>query len=274
MSDQVTASGHDPIERKGNETGIVFERIKERRDAYYVEYVPARSGDYFANLILVFLQFPESKKIAKIMESECDLWIQRYAVPLMVTAFDNTDSMIPLDSVRPCDHLIGLVEKHRAVFFWKIIGNEEFPSGPLHEADLLSVYHDIPSTTSQERRQKANDHARSIRFGLIVIAVWVVVVPAFVWLIGFASFYLGVIIVVYSVGKAILHALKLFGYLQSSKRERQKAEEELRMRHHHYHCERNPKAFMQLKLENFENEARERIRKEADNIASGEVATN
>ncbi|HXV49315.1 MAG TPA: hypothetical protein VEB61_10970, partial [Candidatus Binatia bacterium] len=58
-------------------------------------------------------------------------------------------------------------------------------------------------------------------------------------------------------------ALKLLGMWPKTDRDLATEEEELRIRHHHYHCERNPEGFRRLKLENFERESREAIRREA-----------
>jgi hypothetical protein len=41
------------------------------------------------------------------------------------------------------------------------------------------------------------------------------------------------------------------------------------MNHYFYHCERNPEAFNRLKFENFERDAIERTRDEAEAIRKG-----
>ena len=40
------------------------------------------------------------------------------------------------------------------------------------------------------------------------------------------------------------------------------------MEHYFYHCERNPDGFMRLKSENFRDDARERVRQEAEELRS------
>ena len=264
-------SGIEPLECEGIEKDLVFQPIKKHRGTYFAQYVPARGGDYFASLALVFLGHVESSQIAKLMEQECSVWIQRYRVPLMVIAFDEANSLIHLKEDRECDHLIGIMENGKTVHYWKMLKNEEFPSGPLQEEQLLSIYAGIPFSTAEERHKQAIAHARSIRLGLFIIAVWGIAVPVFVALVGFASPLLGFIIIAYSISKAILCALKMLGYTSKSKSEKKRDEKELRMRHHHYHCERNPEGFMRLKVENLEREAKESTRRESVAIKEGQA---
>jgi len=54
--------------------------------------------------------------------------------------------------------------------------------------------------------------------------------------------------------------------LKPSQREKQEAERNLKMSHYFYHCERNPEGFNRLKIENFEREAIEGTRKEAEEL--------
>ncbi len=268
MSGEANASDRDLRASKAHEKGLIFKTIKEHRGKYFVEYVPTWPGGYFASLSVVILEHLGSSEIAEIMENECNTWIQRYPVPLMVTAFDDAESVIPLEGVRTCDHLIGLVEDGKLVRHWKTLKNEEFSLGPLREPQLVNIYDNVPCSTKEERRIKAVQRAKTIRLGILVIAAWGVAVPTLVAFLGFASPALGFIIVAYGIGKAIHGALKLLGYIKPSEHEKQTAEEELKMRHHHYHCERNPEAFLRLKVENFEREARENTQREAAELES------
>jgi len=246
---------------------LVFQAIREARKKYFVEYVPARAGAYFASLALIFLVKPESSEIANSMERECNEWIQRYPVPLMVTAFDDTDSVISLAVERGCDYLTGIIEDGEAVYYWKLLENGDFPSGRLWEEHLKKVYNGIPFSTGENRCSMAISSAKSIRLGLIMIAMWGVAVPVAVAIIGLASPLLGIAIILYSIGKAVLRALKMLGYAKKNEREKRKEADELRIYHHHYHSQRNPEAFMKLKGENFRQDARERIHREAEEIS-------
>lgn len=246
--------------------GYVFEEVKEHRGSYFVQYMPARAGEYFASLALVFMEKPIREEIPMMMERESKAWIEQYPVPLMTTAFDDKDDVISLEDLKGCDHLIGLPQEDAVVFHWKFRDDDEFASGTLKESQLLEIYRNLPHTTQAERVRATLSKAKAFRLGLVIIALWGVVVPIAVALVGFSSPILGGIIITYSVGEAVWRAMKMLGYVDRSKREKKKAEKELRMRHHHYHCERNPEGFLRLKVENFEREAKEQLQREAEEL--------
>jgi hypothetical protein len=249
-----------------NGAGYVFETIKEHRGSYFVEYSPARAGDYFASLDLVFTDKPTHDEIPPIMERESEIWIRRYPVPLMITAFDDANGMIHVQNERGCDCLTALPEKDAIVFHWKLLKDDEFPSGAWEENQLLDIYRDIPYTTQAERVRDAVSSVKARRRGLVIIALWVVAVPVVVWLVGIASPILGGFVILYSIGKAIWQAMKMLGYVGRSEREKKKDAEELRMQHHHYYCKRNPEGFNRLKIECLEREAKERTQREAKEL--------
>jgi hypothetical protein len=101
-----------------------------------------------------------------------------------------------------------------------------------------------------------------------------VVVPAGVAVLEWWSDWLGLLVLVYSLYKAVEKALRLLGKWPKPKTELQKEAEEARMRHHHYHCERNPDGFQRLKLENFERWAREDTQNEAQALRRSTKVTN
>lgn len=246
--------------------GYVFKTLKEHRGSYFVQYTPVQTGYRFASLVLVFLEKPIREEIPAIMEQECKVWIQRYPVPLMTTACDDNDDVISLGDEIGCNYLFALPEKDTVAFHWRMLRDDEFSSGAWEENRLLEIYKDVPWTTQAERSQNAASFSRSIRLSLVIIALWTVMVPVAVTLVGFASPILGWLIIIYSVSKAVWEALKMLGYVSRSKREKRKDEEELRMKHHHYHCERNPEGFKRLKAENFERDTREQTHREAEEL--------
>lgn len=242
---------------------LIFQAIEERRDDYLVRYTPATPGSLFASLALTFLQSQESADIGKLMHEESFTWIQRYAVPLMTSSFNDSDSLIHLEPACDCDHLFAVLENDGVTVHWKMLEGSEFPKGPLQERYLLDVYRDIPFSTLEERRSKALASANWLRRGIIIVALWGLAVPVTVALFGLANPVLGYVVIACSVSKAIYEATQTLGYVKRSEREIQKDAEALRMRHHHYHCERNPEEFLRLKLENFEREARDETCREA-----------
>jgi len=75
-----------------------------------------------------------------------------------------------------------------------------------------------------------------------------------------------ILVLAYGLLKAVIQWLKMTGRWKKSVKEIAKDADDLRMRHHHYHCERNPDGFLRLKVENFDRESREQVKKEAELI--------
>lgn len=245
---------------------LFFEATKEDRDWYFVEYRPPISGYQFATLSVVVLKTGESHEyIAATMEAELDIWLERYPIPIMVSAFDDTGSGIDLSGYRPYDHLIGLIDTktNQVVQHWRLLKNDELPRDALNVSYLRKIYAGVPFKTKQQLRAQAFEKGKQLRLGWWIVFVWAVVVPASVAILEWWSDWLGLVVLVYSLYKAAEKSLRLLGKWPKSRTELQKEAEETRMRHHHYHCERNPEGFERLKVENFEKWAREGIQKEA-----------
>lgn len=262
-------TGREISDHQDTMVSRVFQPIKKDRGSYFVHYTPARPSEYFASLALVFLERIETARVAQLMEQECDAWIKRYPVPLMVTSFDDSDSVLKLADVKGCDNLIGIVVNGQTVHKWELLKNGDFPDGNLSESHLLKIYQDLSSSTASERREQALKQSQSMRYGIFLIALWGLIIPIAVFVIGLVGLaypILSIAIIVYSLGKAIIRALKMTGHFPKSVREKKKEAEELEMCHHHYHCKLNPEGFARLKIENFERETREDTRKEAEKI--------
>jgi hypothetical protein len=243
-----------------------FEAKKEDRDWYFVEYRPPIAGFPFATLqIVVPGNARPHEAVAEVAEHELDVWLKRYSVPIMVSAFDATGDVIKLAQVRGCDRLIGFVDDHtgKVVREWRLLANQELPDDALDPSYLKSVYRDIPHKTGEEVRAGAEQHRRQVRLGWWIVFGWAVVVPAAVAVLEWWSDWLGAVVLIYALWKALRKALELTGKWPRSKRELEKEADERRMRHHHYHCEQNPEAFERLKVENVERWARDDIEKEA-----------
>ncbi|MDE3244342.1 MAG: hypothetical protein KGO52_16695, partial [Nitrospirota bacterium] len=179
--------------------------------------------------------------------------------------FDDSGDLIRLEKNRGCNHIIGYIDgqKHKVVREWRLMANEELPRDALDTSYLQKIYSQIPFKTQQQLQEEVQKKARHLRFGWWIVFVWAVVVPAGVSILEWWSDWLGVVVLLYSLCKALEKALRLMGKWPKTKVETEKEAEETRMRHHHYHCEHNPKGFERLKAENFERWAREDIRKEA-----------
>ena len=245
---------------------LFFEATKEDRGWYFVEYRPPVSGFQFATLQVVVLETTRTAEdIAATMEAELVIWLERYPIPILVSAFDDTGSVLSLNGHRPCNHLIGFNDSRTkaVVREWRPLANDELPKDALDISYLRKIYEGIPFKTKQQLRDEAIKNAKRLHFGWWIVVVWAVVVPAGVAILEWWSDWLGMAVLLYSLYKAVEKALRLTGRWPKSKAEVQKEAEEARMRHHHYHCERNPDGFERLKLENFELWAREDIQKEA-----------
>ncbi|MGE0645053.1 MAG: hypothetical protein AB7P24_15425 [Nitrospira sp.] len=245
---------------------LFFETMKEDRGWYFVEYHPPKSGFQFATLTIVVLAIDRTREdIATTMESELIIWLERYPIPIMVSALDDTGTVVDLSNHRPCNRLIGYIDArtNKVVQEWRLLANDELPRDALNTSYLREVYADIPFKTKQQLRTQALEKAKQLRLGWWLVFIWAVVVPAGVAVLEYWSDWLGLVVLGYSLYKAVEKALRLLGKWPKSKDELQKDAEETRMRHHHHHGECNPEGFERLKLENFERWARKNIQNEA-----------
>jgi hypothetical protein len=233
-----------------------------------VEYSPPQESVRFATLDLVIPTDEDKAKIVQAMESELRDWLGRYPIPLMVSAFDATGSLIHLDPVKDDNFLIGFVLKGQeaASLNWRPLKDQELPDDALNRDHLRKVYSDIPFRTNRDIERECKKHARMILtikrfvfFGTIVVPLLVIILPEI-------SRPIALIVLVYSILKIVVKFLKQTGKLKKSPRQVEQEREELQMRHHHHHCKKNPQAFQRLRSENVEREERERIRKEAESL--------
>lgn len=244
---------------------LFFDKIKEDRSWYFVEYSPPIGGYKFAILsVVVSDEARSNEEIAKAMESEVEHWLRRYPIPVMASAFDATESFMHLEDVRGDSNLMAYVSPaDKVVSAWRLMENGELPDDALDNEKLKAIYSDIPFRTKQQLAAAVDQSKKQMRAGWWVIFAWAVAVPLAVAVMEWWSDWLGYVVLTYAFWKAIEKTLRLKGKWPKSKAEIDREAEELRMRHHHYHCERNPDGFNRLKVENFEKEARQRIADEA-----------
>lgn len=253
---------------------LYFNNIRESRESYFVEYQPPTASTDFATLNVIFLLPLTWEDVSEHLDQEVRYWIGRYPVPMMVWAFNNKEDILESPD-----------GKERVLVVWK-----DTTSGDVHQSwdiddltahlknvqcpsDWRSIYNDVPVRTESEVKQAANDsfilRIRQARILKILLTLWLAAIPA-----GYAIFeflgpewlaLLGLVFVLWKAGKT---ALRLWGRTKPSTRPAEKAEKNRKMRHYFYHCERNPEGFLRLKLENLENDAREKIHKEAEELAN------
>lgn len=249
---------------------VYRDEIKEGRDGYFVTYQPADARFPFASVDLVF---PEGSidraQVARAMEAELEFWLKRYAVPAMVSAFDAKEDLIRVGRESSESHLMGYREARdgQIVQRWGLFKNDELPSEQADGEYLKNVYQNVPFRTQAAVHEAVERETRNTAKAARVIILFIVVVPVLIEIISLGVAWIGYILSGISITAGIYKAAKAFGWLKPSERAKAKADKERKMAHYYWHCERNPEAFNRLKIENFEREAIERTRKEAETLS-------
>ncbi|MEM9914327.1 MAG: hypothetical protein AAF911_05145 [Planctomycetota bacterium] len=222
-----------------------------------MEYKPPNPGHRFSTLNVVILQERDNDVIRQVMESESAEWVQRYPIPLMATAFSRSDDLIVLGETSQSNHLFSWLDEDSGELIqrWEIIPDKLLPAVALHGDKLDDVFSDIAYESQQELVEKAVDRARKAKRFRLILFAWLVVVPVVWALLEWSSEILGLLVLAFVILKAIIQSLRLFGLLPKTQRQLEKENREMKMKHYFYHCEKNPKAFERLKLENFKKEA-------------------
>lgn len=251
---------------------ILWEKIKEPRDGYYVEYVPPRSDMWLATLNLSFLSKPPIDKIIALLEAEFKCWAEKYPVPLMASAFDDTDSLISLSPNKAFNSICGFYDTatKQLKSSWQLMKDQEFPAELKTKKHLQDVYEGIPARTEKEIKADVAVRVRQIRTAKHVLLffafIWLIVIPLVIKYFEDQYVWVATILLFISFIQPTIKWLKLAGYIKPSEREKRDAEKELKMKHYFYHCEKNPDGFMRLKIENFDSETKENNKKQMDDL--------
>jgi hypothetical protein len=259
---------------------LKFDSDKRDRGWYFVEYTPPQVDNWFAMLCVQVVGTATDEAVAAAMEREADLWLHRYPIPIMVAAFDDTGDLRDLAGTRPSSHLMTYIDvstgQHRRS--WSPPSDDEIPHEELDDATLLRVYSQIPvtRTTEADREGEFRVFARRVRTGrrLVItwLIIWLAVIPAALAILEWAGpKWLGVVVLVYALFKALKQALKLLDIWKPSSAELEAQEKTQRMQHYYDECEKNPEGFERLKIENLDREARERTREEARALRNGQA---
>jgi hypothetical protein len=256
---------------------LYFKSIKEDRGSYFVEYHPAASNT-FATLSLIYSESHDLASVADTLKTEVARWLARYPVPIMAWAYDAADNTIRPNGDVDDGLIVGWYAPGTTTFTyaWKLEGLPAFLNDTTKPPDWQTIYKDVPFRTDAEVKANANRKMPKRRKGIlllkIVLAIWLAVIPAAWAIIEYLGpEWLAAAVLLYALWKAFRAARNLFWPREPSKSEKEKSEKELKMSHYFYHCELNPEGFNRLKAENFERDARERIRKEADAIRNKSI---
>jgi hypothetical protein len=251
---------------------LYFESIKEYRGSYFVEYCPPIAGSFSAALNLVFPEEFDVTRVAGLMESELRHWISRYPVPLCVSAWDAKENLIRVGD-DDCELVGWIVPATGAITLsGKLDDLTTFIKASRRGPDWRTIYTDIPFKTDAEVKANAEKNLQERRHQNLVLKIiltfWLAAIPAaFAVLKYFGPAWLGMIVLIYSLWKALQAGRKLLGYAKPSRSEKEKAEKELKMAHYYHHCERNPDGFSRLMVENLEKEIQAGNQKEAAQLA-------
>src|SRR6266550_4905733 len=133
---------------------VYFDKVKEHRGAYFVEYYPPNVDGTIAALNLVFIDVPDDDAIAAAMEQELARWLERYPVPLMVAAWDAKENMLRPNG----DHLVGWVlpGTTEIVHSWQIGDLSAFLKSNPSTRNWRVIYKDVPFKTDAEVKANAD----------------------------------------------------------------------------------------------------------------------
>lgn len=250
-----------------------FSTVKKQRVWYFVEYCPPQDGNWFATLDVQVHESATLAAVADAMESELSIWAQCYPIPVFVSAWDEAGDLYSLEGTRSSPHLVGYVDADTGEVkaFWRHVGDDEAPRAAPSNEELLRIYADVHhELTSETAREKAFlREMRSARIGKRLVVTWLVIwgaaIPAGVAVLEWAApwWWLGVLVLAYSLYKAVRQALILIGIGKPSRRELEAQAKRNRMEMYYEECERNSEGFERLRIENLERETREQIQNEA-----------
>ena len=240
--------------------------LQEIRGWYFVEYHPPVSDYKFSNLSLVVtIDNAHEKDVVDAMEKELKYWLNRYPIPLFVSAFDNSGSLLHSPSkIRGCDHLTGFFDTNGKIcLFWRLLKDKEIPNIALNKDYVDNLFSNLDYKTTAELNAEREKRRREIKLGSFLFFVWLVVVPLLIAVLEFYSSWLSIAALIYSFYKAFQTGLELRGKWPKSKRKKDQEIEARLKAHYYYHCQMNPEGFKRLMLENLDKMSKDEIAKEA-----------
>ncbi len=198
--------------------------VKESRGWYFIEYHPPVIDFKFASLNLVItIENAREIDVVNAMEKELKHWLNRYPVPLFVSAFDNSGEVYNLSKIKDCNHLMGFLNQDGEIcLYWRLLKDEEIPEVVLDREYVNNLYSDISFKTYAELDIDRQKRRRKIKLGWLVFFVWLVMVPLFIEILGYFNNWLSSIVLIYSFYKALQKGIELIGELKNLKEKKNK----------------------------------------------------
>ena len=252
---------------------LLFDRIKEARTGYFVEYCPPMPTADFAQLQLTFPSPTDLNTVVSVVENESRGWLDRFpGIPIMASAFDEKEDLIDLRPIRPDRFFYTWTDPAGGMtkVSWDIDEFSRFTNSNALTLNLREVFYAVPVRTKDDVRREADEYTVAKRrqnlFLKFVFFVWLAVLPATWALIEFfGSEWLGGVVLAYGLWKAYRAGQKALGCYKPSKAEHEKEAKDAKMAHYYYHCERNPAGFRRLRNENMDEDAKSRVLRDARN---------
>lgn len=257
------------------ENKLFFSSKKFNREGYFLEYKPPLPEYRFATIDITFLHERTDLEVAAILEKETTEFVLLYSMPVMTSAFDNTDSLIDLRSVKNESHVTGFINSKKGLpeLHWRLLKDNEIPDTALNKDYLINIYKDFDKKTTADLEREAGERRRGLKLFSNLVLVWVVLIPFVILVLEFLMpEWLALIFLIFGLIKVSIKGLKMKGLMKKTKNETQREEEDLRKRHYYYHCERNPDGFLMLKAENFRRDIKDKVMAEAARVAAQEQA--
>lgn len=231
-----------------------FKDVILHRSSYRVTYMPTWEKWPFAAVQLSYIETPVLEQIVVDMETEAKIWASKYAVPVMVSAFDVKSDLVHLTGLKDRAQLMAFMNEGKVELHWEELPSDQLPYGLYSNEDLVQIYFDLEYRTLAERMEKVKKQAKGMKIFKFILALSWLIPPVFMFVTGLAFPLWGIAVGLYAIYQAIIRVSKLMGWMAHNKSDKEKSERKRKMEHYFHHCEQNPVAFERLKCENFRNE--------------------
>ena len=186
-------------------------------------------------------------------------WLDRFPVPVMVSAFNAADEFLEVHDESRKSHLMGYFDRatSKVVHRWAAFGESEFPKDQSTPIFIQQSIQTVPFRLKAAARREANEKAIQLRRGIrlfrIATVFWVGI-PLMIDIISLGIDWIGYALWSISVSIGLYEFARVLGWIKPSKHRLAKEEEMRKMRHYYYHCEKNPAGFERLRTENLERD--------------------